>query len=69
MAESKIPESSLVIYLKAGHAQFKQKSDIFGLQIGPFQGRSLHDRWSRGTKTLGARVCTKMYNFIFGVWA
>ena len=45
-----------VIHLKAGHAQINQKSDIFELQIGSFQGRSFPDRWSRGTKTLGTRV-------------
>ena len=42
--------------LGARHAQFNRKSDIFGLQIGSFQGRSFPDRWSRGTKTLGTRV-------------
>ena len=56
MAESEIPRSCLVIHLKAGHAQLNQKSAISGLQIGSFQGRSFHDCWSRGTKTLGTRV-------------
>ena len=44
------------MFLAARHAQFNRKSDIFGLQIGSFQGRSFPDRWSRGTKTLGTRV-------------
>ena len=56
MAGSKIPRSSLVIHLKAEHAQLNRKSSISGLQIGSFQGRSFHNRWSRGTKTLGTRV-------------
>ena len=56
MAGSKMPRSSLVIHLKAGHALFNRKSNIFRLQIGLFQGRSFHNRWSRGTKTLGTRV-------------
>ena len=58
MAGSKIPKSSMVIHLKAGHAQLNRKSAISGLQIGSFQDRSFHDRWSRGTKTLGTRVET-----------
>ena len=48
--------SSLVFHLITGHMQFNRKSDIFGLQIGSFQGRSFHDRWSRRTKTLNTRV-------------
>ena len=32
--------SSLVMHLKARHVQFNRKSDIFGLQIGSFRGRS-----------------------------
>ena len=56
MAGSKIPKSLLVIGLKAGHAQFNQKSAISGLKIRSFQGRSFHDRWSRGMKILGTRV-------------
>ena len=56
MAGSKIPRSLLVIHLKAGHVQLNQKSAISRLQIGSFQGQSFHDRWSRGTKTLGTRV-------------
>ena len=51
-----MPRSSLVIHLKAAHAQLNRKSDIFGLLIGSFQGCSFHDRWSRGTKTLGTRL-------------
>ena len=46
----------MVIHLKAGHAQFNRKSEIFGLQIGSFPGRSFPDRWSREKKTLGTRV-------------
>ncbi len=52
MAGSKTPKTSLVVLLKVRHAQFNHKSDIFGLQIGTFQGRSFPDRWSKGTKTL-----------------
>ena len=56
MTGSKIPRSSLIIHLKAGHARLNWKSAISRLQIGSFQGRSFHDRWSRETKTLGMRV-------------
>ena len=34
----------------------RTKSDIFGLQIGFFLGRSLTERWSRRTKTLCMRL-------------
>ena len=57
MAGSKIPKSSLVIHLKARHAQFNQKSDFFSdvksdlSRVTRFCGR-----WSRETKTLGTRV-------------
>ena len=59
MAGSKIPRSSLVIHLKAGHAQLNRKSNIFG--------RSFHNRWSRGTNTLGTRVLdnTMISNSLF----
>ena len=30
----------MVVHLKARHAQFNMKSDIFGLKIGTFQARS-----------------------------
>ena len=42
--------------LKARHAQFNRKPDIFGLQIGSFQRRSFPNRWSRGTKSQDTRV-------------
>ena len=46
-----MPRNLLVIHLKAGHAQFNRKFDIFGLQIGCFQACSFQDRWLSGTKT------------------
>ena len=67
---SKIIRSSSVIHLKAAHAQFNRKSDIPGPRIGPFQGRSLHYRWSRGTKTLGTRVdneASQEHAQVFGI--
>ena len=56
MAGSKIPSSSLDIHLKAGHARLNGKFAFSRPQIGCFQGRSSHGRWSRGTNTLGRRV-------------
>ena len=56
MTGSKIPRSSLVIDLKAGHVQFNRKSrPVFSDLIETFQGRLFPNRWPRGTKTLGMR--------------
>ena len=44
LAESKIPRRSLVIHLKADHAQLSRKSAISVLQIGSFQGHLLVSR-------------------------
>ena len=68
MAGSKIPRSWFVIHLKAVHAQLNRKSAISGLQIGSFQGRSFHDRWSRGTKALGTRVRTNIDYYFHFSW-
>ena len=42
----------ILIGFNTKHAQFKWKSDIFGLQIGFFLVQLFPDGWSTGTKTL-----------------
>ena len=50
------------IALHGKHAQFNQKSAIFGLQIGSFQGRSFPTAGQlKGTKTLGTRVIFRCF--------
>ena len=44
------------MHLKARHAKFNRKSDVFKLKTGTCQGRSFAVRWSRGTKTRDTRV-------------
>jgi len=51
-AEAKHQRLDWATCLSPRHAQFNWKSDFFGLPNRTFQGRSLPDRWSRGTRTL-----------------
>ncbi len=50
--------------LKAKHVQFNRKSDIFRLPIRTFQGRSFPDRSSKGSGTLGTRMCCAILNYV-----